>query len=76
MIQIEYSLDIQKLSTLLSTQRHGEIKIVGGIVRNTESQNESRIGRTSKALSKESNVLSLTRKSRKFQTKTLVLRNL
>jgi len=76
MIQIEYSSDIQKLSILLSTQRHGEMKIVGGILRNTEPQNESRIGRTSKTLSKESNMLSLTRKSRKFQTKTLVLGNL
>ena len=74
-IQIEYDLNIQKLSTLQSTQRCGRTRIVIGNLRNTESQSELKIGRASRVPSKRSNKLSLTRKFKRFQIKTLVPKN-
>ena len=66
MIQIEYGSNIQKLSTSQSTQRHSEIIIVVGNLRNTGPQSKSRIGRASRALLERLNILSLTRKFRRF----------
>ena len=75
-IQIEYGSNIQKLSTSQSTQRYGGTKIVIGNLRNTKPQSELKIGRASRVPSEKPNTLSLTRKFRRFQIKTLVSRNL
>jgi len=75
-IQIEYNSNIQKSLTSQSTQRHGGMRIVIGNLRNTRSQSKLKIERASKALLERLNTLYLTRKFRRFQTKTPVLGNL
>ena len=69
MIQTEYSTNIQRLSISQSTPRHGGMKIVTKICRNTGFQGGSKIGNFSRALSKRPNTTFSTKKFKKLPTR-------